>query len=170
MTSAPVAHHHAVKRPFALQYAVERVLVVAVVLVIVKVVCTHNGPNLALLHGSLERRQIDLMQSAVAYYDVHLITIFLVIVQTVMLHACRNAIRLQTLYVRHHHRSRQVRVFAHILEVASAERGAIDVDARSENHVLATIEGFFAKTLAVERGEVWVPCGSETGQRRERHA
>ena len=40
-------------------------------------------------------------------------------------------------------------VLAHILEVASTERSAIDVDARSENHVLAAIESFLAETLAI---------------------
>ena len=63
-------------------------------LVLVEVVCAHNRPSLSLFYGSLECRQINLMQSAVAYNDVHLITIFLVIVQAVMLDACRNSHRL----------------------------------------------------------------------------
>ena len=62
-------------------------LVVAVMLVLVEVVCAHNRPSLSLLYGCLERRQINLMQSAVADYDVHIKAIFLVIVKAVMLDA-----------------------------------------------------------------------------------
>ena len=33
--------------------------------------------------------------------------------------------------------------------------------------MLTTVECLFCQTLTIETGERWIPCGSQTGQRRE---
>ena len=141
----------------------------AVVLVAIQVVCAHDGPCLALLNGSLEGRQIDFVQGTVAHLHVHLMAIFLVVVQTIVLHACRHALRLQSLYVGHYHDRGEIRVFAHVLEVTSVEGSAVDVDAGSQDHVLATIESLLAQCLAVDTAHLRVPGGCKTGKGRESH-
>ena len=168
--SSPVAHHHAVKLPVAFQYLVECPLVMAVVLVLVEVVGPHDGPCLALLHSGLEGRKIDFMQGAVADDDIHLMAVFLVVVEAVVLHTGRHALRLQPLDVGHHHRGSQVRVFAHILEVASVEWCAIDVDTGAENHVLVSVACLLAQTLAIEATHPRIPRCSKTGECRKSHA
>ena len=94
VTSAPVAYYHTVKTPVLLQNLVEHGGVVAVVHTLIEVVGTHDGPCPTLLNGSLEGRQINLVQSAVAYYHVNLMAILLVVVQRVVLYAGSNALRL----------------------------------------------------------------------------
>ena len=167
--STPVAHHHSVEVPVVLQNLVQGVMVMAVVLVAIQVVCAHDGPCLALLNGSLESRQIDFVQGTVAHLHVHLMAIFLVVVQTIVLHACRHALRLQSLYVGHYHDRGEIRVFAHVLEVTSVEGSAVDVDAWSQDHVLATIESLLAQCLAVDTAHLRVPGGCKTGKGRESH-
>ena len=127
MSTAPIADEHAVEAPVMFQYLVERVLIVAVVLVLIEVVGAHHSPRFAFLHCCLEARQIDFVQGSVADDDVHLMAIFLVVVQAVMFHATRHAAALQALNVRHNYLGCQVRVFAHVLEVAASERRAVDV-------------------------------------------
>ena len=77
--------------------------------------------------------------------------------------------RLHSLHVRHHHATAQVRVFAHVLKVPAAQRSAIDVHTRTQNHVLAPIERFLAQTMAVEAAQFGIPCGGQTRQCRESH-
>ena len=103
MAASPVADDYAVEAPVVLQDMVEQDVVVAVVLVVVKVVGSHDGPGTALLHGGLEGGQVDLVQGTVADDDVDLVTVLLVVVQGVVLHAGGDATRLQSLNVGHHH-------------------------------------------------------------------
>ena len=58
----------------------------AVVLVFVEVVGTHDSPCPTLLYGSAESRQVDFMERTVADDDIHLMAVFLVIVQRIVLH------------------------------------------------------------------------------------
>ena len=88
--STPIAHHHSVKLPILLQYLVEQYGIVTVVLVLIQIVCTHDSPRLSFCYGSFEGREIDLMESTVADNDIHLMAIFLVIIQGIMLYTCSN--------------------------------------------------------------------------------
>ena len=116
----------------------------AVVLVFIEVVSTHEPPSASLGDGSLEGRQIDLVQGTLADHDVHLMAVFFVVVQRIVLHTGRHTLRLQPLNVRHHHARCQPRVFTHIFEVAASKRCAVDIYAWPKNHRLAAIEGLFA--------------------------
>ena len=141
-----------------------------IVLVLIEIVGAHDAPSATFLDGGLESRQVDLVEGTVADDDVHLMAVFLVVVQGVVLHAGSHTFRLQTLHVGHHHLGCQIGVFAHILEVAASKWGTVDVHARSQHYTLVTIQGFFAKTLAVDAGHLWIPCSSQTGEGREGHA
>ena len=139
----------------------------AVVLVLIKVIRAHDGPCPTLLDGSLEGREIDLMQGAVADDDVHLMPVFLIVVQGIVLHTGSNALRLKTLDVRHHHSGGEPGVFTHILKVAAIKRCAVDVHTRAQYDMLTTVECLFCQTLTIETGERRIPSGCQTGQRRE---
>ena len=67
------------------------------------VVGTHYAPRTALLHGSFECRQVDLVERTVAQTDVHHMPTILLIVQSKMLDAGGNAVLLHASDVRHNH-------------------------------------------------------------------
>ena len=140
-----------------------------IVLVLIEVVGTHDAPSPTLLHSGFEGRQIDFMEGTVADDDVHLMTVLLIVVQTVVLHAGCHTLRLQSLYVGHHHPRGEIGILTHILEVASSERGTEDIHAWAQNDTLLAVEGLLTETLAIETGHVGIPCGSETGECGERH-
>ena len=91
----------------------------------------------------------------------------LVVVERIVLHADCHALLLHTLDVAHCHTAREIRVFAHVLEAAAIERGATDVDARTEENGLVAIACLFADGLTITKGKIGVPGGCQTGQRRE---
>ena len=170
MRAAPVAYHHTIEAPVAFQDIVQQYAVVAVVLIVVQVIGTHQRPRATFLHGSLEGRQIDFVEGTVADLHVHLMTVGLIVVQRIVLHAGRDAFRLQALHIGHHHARCQEGVLAHVFEIAAIERCAENVHTGTENHVLVAVEGFFAQALAIEAGHLRIPGGCQTGQRREGHA
>ena len=169
MTAAPVADHYAVEAPILLQNLVEHGGVVAVVHTLIQVVGTHDGPCPTLLNGSLEGWQIDFVQGAIANHHVYLVAILLVVVQCIVLYAGSNTLRLQSLNVRHYHARCQPGVFAHVLEVTSAQRCAIDIHTRTQHHALVAIQCLLGQTLTVETCQLRIPCGSQTGECRESH-
>ena len=90
MTATPVGDDYSIEPPIVLQDLVEQDLVVTVMLVLIKIIGTHDGPSPTFLHCSLEGRQIDLMQGTVGHDHIHLMTVLLVIVQCVVLHTGSN--------------------------------------------------------------------------------
>ena len=141
----------------------------AVVLVLIKVVGSHKSPNVSLGYRCLECRKINLIERTVVNDDVNLVAILLIIVQSKVLYTCGNTVRLQSLNVGNNHTRSQIRVFAHVFEVASAERSAQNVDTWTKNHVLATIECLLAECLSVAVSQLRIPRCSKTRERRKRH-
>ena len=169
MTTAPVADDDTIVLPVALQDLVEQNAIVTIVLIFVEIVGTHDAPSACLSDGSLESGQIDFVKGTVGDDHIHLMAIFLIVVQGIVLHTGRNAFRLEPLDIRHHHARGEPGIFAHILEVTTSQGCAVDIHARAKNHGLATIKGFLAETLAIETGHLRIPCGSQTGEGREGH-
>ena len=87
VSATPVAYYHTIKLPICLQNLIESVLIMTIMLIAIEIVCTHNGPGLTLLYCSLEGWQIDFVKSTVAHLDIDLVAIFLIVVQTIVLHA-----------------------------------------------------------------------------------
>ncbi len=169
MASTPVAHYDSIVAPVLLQDLVQEDMIVAIVLVFIQIVGAHDAPSTSLGNGCLEGGQIDFVQSTIGDGNIHLMAILLIIVKSIVLDASRNALGLKALNIRHHHARGQPGIFAHILEVTTTQRGAIDIDARTQNHGFATIEGFLAKALAIETGHLRIPSGSQTSEGWECH-
>ena len=136
-------------------------------LVAVLIVAAHDAPCVGLLHCSLEWRQVYLVESTVRDSDIYMSAELLLVVENIMLYAACHAVFLQVLYIWHHQSGREEWIFSHVLEVASAERRAIDINARSQQYVLLTIASLLAHRLAIERSKLWVPCGSKRRKRWE---
>ena len=139
----------------------------AIVLVFIQIVGAHDAPGLSLGHSSLEGWQIDLVQGTVGDDNIHLMTIFLIVVQSVVLHAGSHTLRLQSLYVGHHHTRSQPGILTHILKVATTKGCAIDIHTRTKHHTLVAIERLFTQALTIETGHLGIPCGSQTSECRE---
>ena len=165
--STPVTDHHAVEAPLALEDIIQQILVMAVPLALVKVIGAHDRPGAALLHGRPEGGQIDFVEGTVV--DSHVVeeARCLLVVQRVVLHARRHIVRLDTLDIRNHHRRRQIRILAHIFEVAAAQRRPVDVHAGTQQHVFLAVARLFADALAIERGQGRIPRSRQGRQGRE---
>ena len=170
VTATPIADDHTVEAPVLFQYLVEQDAIMTIVLVPIEVIGTHDGPCPTLCHRCLEGRQVDLVESTVAHDDIHLMAILLIVVQGIVLHTGGHALRLEALHIGHHHTGGEQGVLTHIFEVTSAERRTIDIDTRTEDDTLLTIEGLLTEALAIETGHLRVPCGRQTGQRRKGYA
>ena len=92
VAAAPVADDHAIETPVVLQNLVQEDIIMTIVLVFVEVIGTHDGPSTALLHGSLEGGQINLVEGTVADNDIHLMTILFIIVQRIVFHTGGNTL------------------------------------------------------------------------------
>ena len=138
-------------------------------LILIKIVRTHDRPSLGLLHSSLESRQIDLVEGTVADDDVHLMTILLVVVQGIVLHTGCHTLRLESLDIGHHHARGQPGILAHILEVSTSEWRTIDIHTRPQHHTLPSVECLFAQTLTIETGHGRIPRSSQTSECWEGH-
>ena len=123
-----------------------------------------------MLHCGLECWQIDFVERAIRKIDVGCVAVGFVIIECVVLDAGRNTSRLQSLNIGGNHDRCEIRILAHILEVAAIEGRAIDVDARTQDHVLATVAGLLAQGTAIAVRELWVPGGSQASERRKSHA
>lgn len=165
--AAPVGDDHAVERPVALEDVVQQVLVVAAMLALVFIVGAHDGPGTALLHRSLEGREVDLVQGTVVDHHVDLMAPQLLVVHGKVLHAGGNPVLLYPLHVRHDHAGRQEGVFAHILEVAPVQGRTVDIDPGAQQHVLIPVTRLLADGFAVEGRHFGVPRRGEARQRGE---
>ena len=91
----------------------------AYMLVFIKVITAHDCPCSAVLNSSFESRKINLVKRTVIYNRVCCVTVYLMVVECVMLHTGCHPVTLYALYVRNDHLGCKIRVFTHILEVAS---------------------------------------------------
>ena len=139
-------------------------------LVFIQVVRCHDSPSLTLLHGSLESRQIDFIESAVIDNHICGVAVHLLVVEGIVLHAGSYAIALHTLDVGHHHLCCQIRVFAHILKVAAVERSAVNVHTGAKNHSLFAVTSLFTNRDTIEQRQVAVPRSCKASESRESHA
>ena len=132
MSATPVGDDNAVEAPLAFENLIQQAVVVAGVLAVEVVVCTHNRPATTLLNGCLEGGEVDFIQSTVVQYRLGGVAVGLLIVQCVVFYAGGNAIFLHLLHIGDNHLGSQIGVFAHIFEVATIQRTTIDVYARAE--------------------------------------
>ena len=170
VSATPIGDNHAIELPIAFQNLIEQNVVVAVVLIAIEVVSSHDTPSMTLCNRCTESRKIDFMERTIVNYYVHLMSKILIIVQCIVLDACCNTFRLQALNVWHYHAGSQPRVFSHIFKVATIERCAIDIHAWTQNHGLVAIKCFFPQTLTIEPCHLRIPCCSQARQGRESYA
>ena len=165
--SAPVGDDAAVEAPLTAQNIVEQHAVVAAVLPQIAVVGAHDAPHTAVDHRTVEGRQVEFAQGALAHNDVDRRAPLLLVVQGKVLDAGSHTVLLKRPDVGNGHCAGQAGVLAHVLEVAAVERRAVDVDSGTQQDILAAVAGLLADGTAVEGGHPGIPRGGEGRQRRE---
>ena len=164
---APVGLDQALKAPAVTQDAALVVLVLAGPDSVDLVVARHHAEGLALLDGRLERGQIDFVERARVHVRIDVVAVPLLVVEAEVLDRRGDVVALDALDHRDAELGREDGVFAEILPVASVERGAHDVDARTEQLVHAAVTHFSAQRLAVLAGPFDVPGLREGGKGRK---
>ena len=107
------------------------------------------------------------MESSVVNDRVRLCALEFLIVYRIMLYTCSNTILLDTLYIRHNHLTRKVRILTHILEVTSVKRCTTYVHSRTEKDVLLTVTCLLSNAAAEKMSHFLVPCSSEIHECRK---
>ena len=164
---APVGHHDALVAPFIAEDRGEEVLLLLGVFAVDLVVGGHHRPGLAFLDGNLEVLEVDLAQGPLADAGVVLVAVGLLVVGSVVLDGGADVVFLDAADVGGSHLAGEERVFGEILEVSAAQRVAVDVHARGEEHVHAVFVDFIAHRGRHFFHEGGVPRAGEQGPYRE---
>ncbi len=167
LDGAPVGDDEAIEAPFVAQDAVKQRLRFAALCAVDEVVGTHDRQRPALLHGRTEGRQVDLAQRALADRFVHVQAVGLLVVRGEMLGACGHVGFLHAVDDGGALHGGQQRVFAHVFEIAAAQRAAFDVDRGAQNHVFAAPARLLPERFAGEMGERGIPCGGHGRSARQ---
>ena len=165
--AAPVGHDHAVETPFGAQDLSEQVRVLVGVGAVDAVVGAHERARRRLAHHDFEGRQVDLPHGPLIDNRVRGHAPQLLGVDGEVLGAGRDPLRLDAPHHARGHAPRQQGVLRVVLEVAPAQRGALDVQARAQQHVHAQRPRLAAQRLAHPLGQCGVPRVRDRGRRGE---
>lgn len=160
----PVGDVVAVESPFAAQDFVDQVVVLGHRRAVDRVVGGHDAPRVGVLDDELEGRQVQLAQGAFGDQVVHREAVGLGVVGDEVLDGGADTALLYAGDVPGADPSGQVRVLAVGLEVAAAERGAVEVDGGGEEDVDALAAGLLGEQHACAAGEFRVPGGGQGGR------
>ena len=153
----PVGHHHALVAPVAAEDVSDEVLALGGLTAVDAVVGRHHGPWAGLLDRYLEVLEVDFPGGADADAGVVPQTGCLLLVEGVVLDARAHSLALDAVDVCCGDVAGEDRVFGVVLEVAAAERVAVDADAGGEEDVCAIFADLIADGGAHGLHQVHVP-------------
>ena len=113
--------------------------------------------QLALFDGRLEAGKIDLAQGAFVHLRIHRVAVQFLTIGSKVLYAGRDLLTLDSLNFRRDQRGDQMRILAKVLEIASAKRRPGNVDAGSQDDVLATLPSLRAKNRSEPMSGLRIP-------------
>ena len=158
---APVAHDDAFVAPTVAQNVGKQSAAMCRVDAVHEVVAAHQASRLAFLHSGFEGGEVDFVQRPLVHVVADAVAVVVGVVAEEVLDGRRNAFPLGADDVVGGCLPCQIGVLAHVLEVASAEGRAIDVDAWAEDDVDAAGAAIACQGATVALGHVAVPCGSK---------
>ena len=140
---APVRHDITLEAPFLPEYIRQQPGILGGVHAVDPVVGAHDRPGLGFLHGHLKGREVDLTDRPLVRVGGTAHPPVLLVIEGEMLDTGAHVFALDTLDQRGRHHARQVRILGEILEVPSAQRAALDVHGRAQQHAqLFMLAGF----------------------------
>ncbi len=131
------------------------------------VVRAHDRPRLSFFDRAFEARQIDLPQRTLVHHGIYRHAAMLLVVDGKMLQRRADSPALHALDMAGRDLRRQIRIFREVFEVPAAQRRALDVRSRSEQHGHVLRLAFFAERFAHAANQVAVPRRRDTRCRRE---
>mmetsp|Transcript_24754 Transcript_24754/g.74957 ORF Transcript_24754/g.74957 Transcript_24754/m.74957 type:complete len:559 (-) Transcript_24754:259-1935(-) len=164
---APVREEEPLEAPLAPQQRVVQPVVLRALLAVEPVVGAHDCPRLRARDGRLKGGQIDLPQRALVDLRVDRHAVGLLVVGRKVLDRRAHPLTLHALDKTRRKLAREQRVLGKVLEVPAAERVALDVDARAEQHAHAQREALAPERLAHQHCQRRVPRGCERASARE---
>ncbi len=162
----PVRHHDAVEAPLALERLGEQ-RALRHRRAVDAVVGGHERPGRGEAPDVLERREVELAQRALVDLRVDGHPVGLGLVGDVVLDGRGDTARLHAAHVRRADPAAQERVLGEVLEVAAAERAAVEVHARREEDVDVLAAGLGGEQAAQALDEPLVPARRERRRRRQ---
>ena len=163
----PVGHHDTLKAPVLAQNLGQQVAVPHRVLAVNLVVRRHHSPGVTLAYGNLETTQIQLAGSTLTHALIYCRTVGLLRVDGKVLGTHTGTLTLHTLNISCCNLTCQQRVFRVVLKVSAAQWVAMQVHARSQNHVAAILLGLITNSLSHLVHQVGVPGRSQARADRE---
>ncbi len=142
---APVRNDNALVAPFVAEDACQELVILLGVQAVKLVVGAHDRPGTAFLHGNLEVLEVNFPEGAAAHQGVVLCPVGLLVVGRKVFGRCAHAVTLDAPDIGGGHLPAQQRVFREVLEVAAAQRVAMDVHAGSQQHVHTVFQRFIAQ-------------------------
>ena len=152
---APVGDDRAVKAPLAAQNIHEQVLILVGVSAIDKIVRRHNAAGMPLFDGNFKPGQVDFPQGALVHDGVRRHTPRFLAVDGKVLRAGGYALGLDAANIPRRQLAREIRVLGEILKAAPAQRVALHIQPRSQQHRHFLRGGFLAQggaDLLAQRG------------------
>jgi hypothetical protein len=164
---APVGHDQPGVAPLVAQHLGEQPIILGRVGAVDLVVGAHHGPRIGGLDDVLERGEVDLAEGALVHVGAHPQPVGLLIVGRVVLDAGTGAGALNAFDEGGPEHGRDVWVLGEVLEVAAAQRRALDVDARTQEDRHLFRSGLGAERHAHVTDQIHVPGRAQGGRRRE---
>lgn len=155
--SSPVGDDGAVEAPLVAQNLAKQVLILVRVHAVDQVVRAHDGLGRGFADDGLEAGEVNLAQGPLVEHGVGRLAAGLLGVHGEVLGARGDALRLDAAHVGGGHLAREVGVLREVLEVAAAQRVALDAQARAEQHVDALGRGLLGHGGADALAELLVP-------------
>ena len=162
----PVAHHAALESQFAAQDTLDQVGVLPSPFAVEAVVGGHHVAY-ARIDAGFERRQVDLVQRPFVDDRIGAAAVELRFVADEVFQTRDGSRRLHALHVFGDHRRREQRVFAHVFEVASVLRVAVDVHTRTQQYLDTSCPALFAYGLGIFIGQRRIEGRRECDRARE---
>ncbi len=164
---APVGHHDALETPFVTQDGGQQIVALLRKLAVELVVRRHYGPGISLADSDFEALEIEFAEGAGVDARVVLLAVHFLVVGSEVLGAHANAIALDAADVGGGRLAGEQRVFGEVLEVTAAERVAVQVLARSQEHVDTILLNFVAHGSGQLLDKRHVPGRSQDGAHGE---
>ena len=158
LAAEPVGHDHAAEAPLVAQQRCEQLGVLRGIYSVEVVVRRHYRPRIRLLDGDLEAFEIELPEGALRYAGIVAHAVGLLIVDREVLDRGAHAVALHAAHVCGGYLARYERIFRVVLEVAAAQRVAVQVQGRCQQHVGAVFEHLLADSLTYALDQLRVPC------------
>ena len=161
---APVGYDHAVKAPVPAQNLGQQPGIIAGMYIVDARIAAHDGFGLCGLDDRFKRGQVQLAHRAFVNLAVAVEALVLLIVGGKVLETCACTALLRTLHPCRAHGARNVGVLGEILEIAPAQRVALDVDAGAKHDVNTVGKSLLADGFALGLQQLGIPrCTARHG-------